>query len=358
MCVANATTHNSTIYWRSFESKLTKLISPLNPPPIELNKTIYIPRLANIILDSGPYEIKNEKSSLNQSITVEENFSLNKELSKNRIQVQVISSVPIYKIINIKKNSAFSIQNESQNLDSIIIHIHGGGFMCSSSFYCEPFTISYSNALKVPIFSIDYRLTPENKFPAGLDDVWQAYFWIVTYAQKYLGIEPRKIVLTGESAGGNLVTALTLKAITSGFRVPDGILLSYPYLNVQDKYFSTGILLSLEDKDIDYTLIPIMRLNYVEKPFSAEDYLISPLFTPREILEQFPKTEIMLGLNDPLANDTLRFADKLLSADVNVKITEYPGVPHGCLGDARKNLVPSYLKILENNCESLRRLLS
>ncbi len=53
-------------------------------------------------------------------------------------------------------------------------------------------------------FSIDYRLAPKNMYPDGLDDVWQSYLWIINYAETILGIKKQKILITGDSAGGNL----------------------------------------------------------------------------------------------------------------------------------------------------------
>ena len=65
----------------------------------------------------------------------------------------------------------------------------------------------------VPIFSIDYRLAPKSKFPDALNDCWQVYHYLVENAEKELGIIPNKIVLVGDSAGGNLAAALTILAI-------------------------------------------------------------------------------------------------------------------------------------------------
>lgn len=69
------------------------------------------------------------------------------------------------------------------------------------------------NEIGVPIISIDYRLAPKYQFPAALNDVWQVYYWVVLYGEAYLGIKPEKIVLVGDSAGGNLVAACTIMAI-------------------------------------------------------------------------------------------------------------------------------------------------
>jgi len=63
------------------------------------------------------------------------------------------------------------------------------------------------------VFSIDYKLAPEHPFPAAVDDCWQAYNWIIDNCKDTLWINPRKVVLVGDSAGGNLVLAVALRAI-------------------------------------------------------------------------------------------------------------------------------------------------
>ena len=114
------------------------------------------------------------------------------------------------------------------NLNKLIIHFHGGGFVSMSSGSHQNYTRFWANETKIPIFSVDYRLSPKYAFPAALNDCWQVYYYLVENAKKEFGINPEKIILVGDSAGGNLVAALTIMAITRGYRVPDGIFLAYP----------------------------------------------------------------------------------------------------------------------------------
>ncbi len=76
--------------------------------------------------------------------------------------------------------------------------------------------------------SIDYKLAPKFPYPTAIDDCWQAYNWILNDMEKSIGIKPSKIVLTGDSAGGNLALALTFLAIKNNIRVPNGLMLAYP----------------------------------------------------------------------------------------------------------------------------------
>ena len=84
---------------------------------------------------------------------------------------------------------------------------------------------------KTIVFDINYRLAPDNLFPDGLCDCWESYTWIINNAKHEFGIDYKNVILTGDSAGGNLITAVTAMAIERGFRVPDFIMPIFP-LNV------------------------------------------------------------------------------------------------------------------------------
>lgn len=112
--------------------------------------------------------------------------------------------------------------------DSLIIHIHGGGWVAMSSSSHENYLRKWTKTVDVPIISIDYGLAPENSYPKPLDDVWQAYNWIIKYAPEELGIEINKIILVGDSAGGNLALGLIYLLILHNRSLPDSVILAYP----------------------------------------------------------------------------------------------------------------------------------
>lgn len=80
----------------------------------------------------------------------------------------------------------------------------------------------------MPLISIDYGLAPENTYPIGLDDCWQAYIWIVNHAESEFNIKIDKIILVGDSAGGNLVLGVTFLSILNNVRPPSALFLMYP----------------------------------------------------------------------------------------------------------------------------------
>jgi hormone-sensitive lipase len=71
--------------------------------------------------------------------------------------------------------------------------------------------------------------------------------WIINYAPIYFNIHPSKIILAGDSAGGNLVAAIAIQCIKENIRVPDALMLCYPALNLDIKFFTPSFLVSLED---------------------------------------------------------------------------------------------------------------
>lgn len=167
----------------------------------------------------------------------------------------------------------------------------------------QNYTRMWANELGIPIFSVDYRLAPKHQFPTALDDVWQVYYWLVTYAETQMGVKPDKILLAGDSAGGNLVAALTIQCIKSGFRVPDGLLMCYPALSLSKLRFTPSLLLSVDDALLPYPFLNMCLESYTGKHPDSD--LISPAMASDEILSKFPCTRIMVPQNDALRDESL-----------------------------------------------------
>lgn len=110
-----------------------------------------------------------------------------------------------------------------------MIHIHGGGFVSLSSFSMQNHTRKWANDLNIPVFSIDYRLSPQSVFPDALEDCKNTYLFLTNHIFKYMNIKPTKIILSGDSAGGNLCLALTALLIKRNIQIlPYGLYLAYP----------------------------------------------------------------------------------------------------------------------------------
>jgi hormone-sensitive lipase len=107
------------------------------------------------------------------------------------------------------QNIKYAFKKKPDPPKTVIFHIHGGGFISMSSFIHQSYTRKWANALNVPIVSVDYGKAPEYPFPQGLYDCLEAYLWTLHCFQQVYQVEPARVVLVGDSAGGNLVAALT-----------------------------------------------------------------------------------------------------------------------------------------------------
>ncbi|CAD8149587.1 unnamed protein product [Paramecium octaurelia] len=328
--------------WNLPETGIIKKFLPAIFPSISFNKKIYIPKLFRKITKEYIFDQYN-KGTINkinndcgvffpeQMITMDE--LLKNDLNQDRVQVRVLC----HESLKLKGQDGFmsmfkSTRGKEFSFDKIVIHIHGGGFVAMSSRSHQTYTRKWANNMKVPIFSIDYKMAPDHPYPAGLDDCWQAYMFIITFIHKYFNIVPSKVVLVGDSAGGNLVAALTIQAIKAGVRVPDGILLAYPALSLDIKTFTPSFLVSLDDSLLHHTVLKLCLNSYVMKEFNSTiDPMLSPSAASEEILKLFPKTRIVVGTYDPLHDESLRLLLKLVQQQKDVKLIEYQSMPHGFL---------------------------
>lgn len=194
------------------------------------------------------------------------------------------------------------------DVHEIVIHIHGGGFVGMSSNAHQNITRKWADRIKIPIFSIDYGCAPEYPYPRGLEDCWQAYRWIVLYAKTHLGISPNKIILVGDSAGGNFCMGVTTLAIQSNFRVPDCLILAYPALDLSPLRYYPSYLFGVNDLMLNVIMMKIFQDAYIdEKADAHNDPLLSPILISDEVLERFPKVRILGGSLDPLRDQSYRF---------------------------------------------------
>ncbi|CAI2385107.1 unnamed protein product [Moneuplotes crassus] len=216
-------------------------------------------------------------------------------------------------------------------IPAIVIHIHGGGFVSMSSQSHQAYTRQWTVDTGIPIFSIDYRLAPEDPYPAALNDVWQVYYWVVTYCKSKLGISPAKVFVTGDSAGGNLTYTLTNLAIASGFRVPDMIMPQYPAMVMGTTMFSPSLLLAVDDFILPAGFLLLCIKSYVEDADPEHDPFLSPAVTPDYIIDKYPAVRLMIAGNDPLRDESYKYVLRMLKRKVDVKMHEYQMFPHAFL---------------------------
>mmetsp|Transcript_18783 Transcript_18783/g.66337 ORF Transcript_18783/g.66337 Transcript_18783/m.66337 type:complete len:869 (-) Transcript_18783:108-2714(-) len=204
-----------------------------------------------------------------------------------------------------------------------LLYIHGGGFVGTSFASDAQLLARWARKSDVLIIFIHYSLAPAARFPTALEECVRVYCW--------LRLHSRRVAVFGESAGGNLAAALTLRCIDEEVPVPDGIVLGYPALNLNSSP-SPSRALHLGDP-----LIPISLLIGLANAYVPADMVNKPIFDPLMCpglatdaqLRQFPPTYIAAGGCDPLLDDAIDFNTRLRRVGVSGRLNVYRSLPHG-----------------------------
>lgn len=187
----------------------------------------------------------------------------------------------------------------------------------------------------VVVVSVDYRLAPEYKFPTCLDDVEDAYIWLVDHAKSSELVCPHRLMVSGDSAGGNLAAALTVRFQNSGKvsaeYLPKYQLLVYPVTDLTfsgESYTTYGTGYGLDESGMTFFRDAYIGENLDKNIFDqiTQNPEASPLFA--EDFSIFPPTLLILAEADPLYDDSMEFAKKLEAAGIPVKTVVYPGMVH------------------------------
>jgi hormone-sensitive lipase len=176
--------------WGINESQLASSVFDSLIVNIAVSQLIYIPRVAAHVSERKASDILLTA----KQITNSSSFVKTPEPHSQRVPVRIISSFRLPGISKKESVWGFCCAGREPEIppheavENIVFHIHGGGWISMSSRCHENYTRRWALQIKVAILSVDYRLAPEFPYPAGLDDVWQAYVWTIKYAKKQLGI--------------------------------------------------------------------------------------------------------------------------------------------------------------------------
>jgi len=214
----------------------------------------------------------------------------------------------------------------------LIFHIHGGGFVAMTSHGHESYLRVWAKETGIPIISIDYSVAPEYMYPVQVEECYGAYKWIVENAEKILGRPLRNIFVAGDSAGGNLTLTTTLKCIKEGFRIPDGIVASYPAAYLYNAP-SPARLVALVDPLVNFSFLKMCTDSYLDQDADPKnDCFISPAVAPNEYFSKFPPTYMNTGTLDPLFDDCMYVARRINKNNGGkLKLEVYDGLGHGYL---------------------------
>lgn len=209
-----------------------------------------------------------------------------------------------------------------------LVWFHGGGFVLGSLESHEGVCRALASRSGVIVVAVDYRLAPEHRFPAGIDDAIAATRWVLENAAS-LGIDPSRVAVGGDSAGGNFA-ALVAVALRGERRAPAFQLLIYPATDLtralpSHRFFREGFMLP-------ESTILWFKDHYLPDPSLESDPRASPLFV--KDLSGLPPALMITAGFDPLRDEGNAYAKRLQDAGVKVENVCAEGAMHGFLHSA------------------------
>jgi acetyl esterase len=208
----------------------------------------------------------------------------------------------------------------------VIVYFHGGGFVQGDIDTHDATCRRLAKHNQCVVVSVDYRLAPEFPYPIPGEDCYAATLWVVAHAKSFGG-NPDRVVVMGDSAGGNLATVVCMMARDQTGPALAGQLLIYPALDAtlsmpSINTYGTGYFLTKE-------LIAWYVNHYCGKTENKRLPYLSPIFA--ENLRQLPPTVIVTAEFDPLKDEGELYATRLREAGNAVHYTEYKRMIHGFL---------------------------
>lgn len=216
----------------------------------------------------------------------------------------------------------------------IILYCHGGGYTCGSLDYARVLASKFASHTGMKVLSFEYRLSPENPYPAALEDALTVWNYVMQ-----LGYGAREVIVAGDSAGGNLALELVLKLNEKNRILPKGIILMSPWTDMTmtgesyetcklsdpmltKEYIATARY-SYVGLNTNFESDEVLEMNDSDFDFSKPEY--SPLFAD---FNHFPPVLIQVGSNEILKSDSYNLYDKLINDGVFVTLEEYEEAWH------------------------------
>jgi acetyl esterase len=211
----------------------------------------------------------------------------------------------------------------------VLVYYHGGGWTIGDLETHDSVARAFAERAECIVVSVDYRMGPEDRFPASIDDAVAAFEWVAAHAGEFGG-DSSRLAVGGDSAGGNLSAAVAQQTLARGGRVPDFQLLIYPVTDLAEELqsyetFADGFYLTRDG-------MRWFKGNYCETDEQRLDPRASPL---RQVsLAGLPPAFVMTAGYDPLRDEGKAYAQRLLDAGVDVEYRNYDSLIHGFISMA------------------------
>lgn len=210
-----------------------------------------------------------------------------------------------------------------------IVFFHGGGFVLGDLDSHDMICRRLADASRCRVLSVDYRLAPEHKFPAAHADAEASWRWAVERAE-LLNMDPERMAVAGDSAGGNLAAFLCQEMGRTDGPLPAFQLLLYPLVQFVD-IRAKKMPLQESGFFISPNMFDYFRNAYVGREIERTDKRVSPLFAPEDDFAGLPPAFVMLCGWDPLRDEGRVYASKLETHGVPVTVQEHRSMVHGFL---------------------------
>jgi acetyl esterase len=213
---------------------------------------------------------------------------------------------------------------EADAPDGLLVYFHGGGFVVGDLETHDNVCRFLARQSGVRVMAVDYRLAPEHRFPAAIDDAHAAFRFAVEHAAE-LGGDPTRVAVGGDSAGGNLAAGVARLAAVGGGPAPAFQLLFYPWLDLVNRRASYGLFgdgFYLTEADLEW-----YKQHYLGDEHEALDPRCSPL-AAEDLAGAAPAYIVTAGF-DPLRDEGEEYAERLRAAGVRVAVRRQAGLIHG-----------------------------
>lgn len=207
-----------------------------------------------------------------------------------------------------------------------LVWIHGGGMVVGRAFVNDIDCAKYAKELGAVVASVEYRIAPKHPYPAAIDDCYAVWSWFLENAEK-LGVDPERIAISGQSAGGGLSAALAQRILDEGGVQPAAQCLFYPMLDDRT---------ALNE---ELTAIHHLGWDNLNNNFGWSAYLGQPAGSPetppwavpgrRDDLSGLPPTWIGIGNKDLFFDESKSYAARLEKAGIPCELIVVDGAPHG-----------------------------